>query len=174
MDDRMDINNIDIPENTNKTSSDNIDNKISIPETQKPFKSTFKSWIRTAALVVLITFIPDQISWAINYSPNVLWRDKAAHYVNPDASKDEIIAAQIAGNIEHLLQQIAYKENPQINLKLTDKAASDSELDTKSILINSSNIKVFFLVRNKMPQCVRKKSTATTSRINNFFPLLWR
>ena len=45
--------------------------------TKDYFKSKFKSWIRAVAFLVLFTFIPDQVSWAFNYNPAVIWGDKS-------------------------------------------------------------------------------------------------
>ena len=83
------------------------------------FKSRFKSWIKTVAFVVVLFFVPEQISWAFNYDPAVLWRDKAPTYFNPQtASPDEISSAQIAASLEHLLKQLADKPASRIELKL--------------------------------------------------------
>src|SRR3989338_5173379 len=110
------------------------------------FKSSFKGWIRTVALVVVLVFTPEQISWAMNYNPYVLWKDQAAHSVKSDATPEEVTVANIAGNVEHLLNQIAYKENPRINLKLSTSEDEDPELSEKSILINSS----IFFTKNRI------------------------
>lgn len=40
------------------------------------FQSRFKAWLRIVAAIVLFVFIPDQISWAFNYNPSVLWGSK--------------------------------------------------------------------------------------------------
>ena len=69
---------------------------------EKPFRSRFKNWIRTAALAVLIAFIPEQASWAFNYNPLVLWGNKVRatgqsplqQTVQSDASQAEIISAR--------------------------------------------------------------------------------
>ena len=42
------------------------------------FQSRFKDWMRLVALTVLIVFIPEQISWAFNYNPAVLWSRRGA------------------------------------------------------------------------------------------------
>ncbi|MFH1360598.1 MAG: cysteine peptidase family C39 domain-containing protein, partial [Candidatus Omnitrophota bacterium] len=109
------------------------------PQEQEPFKSRFKSWIRTAALIVVLVFVPEQISWAINYNPYVLHKRQAAHYVDPDASKEDLTSARIAGNVEYFLRQISYQQNPELRLRLTNNNLSGAESDSTapSILITS-------------------------------------
>ena len=112
---------------------------------QKQFKSRFKKWIRQVALIVTIVFVPEQVSWAFNYDPSVLWRDKfaaqnAAALNNPQASPEEISSAQIAASVENLLKQVAYKEKSRIQLKLSPAASLGSSAD-QSLLLDSN---VFF------------------------------
>ena len=56
-------------------------------EDQKPFRSRFRAWIRVVAMAVVFVFVPEQVSWAVNYNPFVLWKEKARHYVAPTATK---------------------------------------------------------------------------------------
>ena len=84
------------------------------------FRSSFKSWVRTVALIIVIVFVPEQISWAFNYDPYVVRPDKAKYYVSPYASEDELSSAKIANSVENLLRQVAYREKPQIHIRLQD------------------------------------------------------
>jgi len=115
-------------------------------EEHPTFHSSFKRWIKIVAWIVILTFGPEQISWAVNYNPGVLWKSQAARYVDPSAPKAQQVSAQIAGNVENILRQIAYKENPQISLNLPNNAFSDPELNDRSILIKSN----IFFTNNKI------------------------
>ena len=89
--------------------------------TSPKYKSRFKSWIRTVALIVLFFYLPDQVSWSFNYNPAVLWKDKFPRQMTPsEASPEEISAAQIAASVDHILRQVAGKKNPRIQLKISD------------------------------------------------------
>ncbi|MCM8780159.1 MAG: cysteine peptidase family C39 domain-containing protein, partial [Candidatus Omnitrophica bacterium] len=43
-------------------------------EQQPEFRSTFKTWIKIVAFVVVAVFLPEQVAWAIEYNPAILWR----------------------------------------------------------------------------------------------------
>ena len=150
MTDRVDINGDSAIENNNIKIEISKDSDINLPngspfvspEIQPKFKSSFKSWIRTVAVVVILTFLPEQASWAFNYNPAVLWKDKQAQHVeNPDASPEEVASTRIAASIENLLNQIAYKQSSRIQLKIPNASVSDPELNDRSLEINSD---VFF------------------------------
>ena len=86
MDPRLDIkededNNLAAINNTNPNEDSGIEDpyaQFTEEETPPPFRSRFKSWIRTVALVVVLIFVPEQICWAFNYNPLVLWGNTAA------------------------------------------------------------------------------------------------
>ena len=88
---------------------------VNIPEA--PYKSKFKKWIRAVAVVVLLTFIPDQVSWAFNYNPFVLWAGRIPQFasVGPmanmgqPATPQQMTSLQISQSVAHLLNQIANK-----------------------------------------------------------------
>ena len=107
---------------------------------EKPaFKSRFSKWLRTTALIIILIFVPEQISWAFNYNPLVLWGDKKnqAVSVNPNATADEITSARIAGSVNRLLSQIANKGKTRIKLQLSNAATSKSKSKENTILIDS-------------------------------------
>src|SRR3989339_1712799 len=43
-----------------------------------PFESGFKTWIRVAAFIVVTVFLPEQVSWAIDFDWRVLWPNTAS------------------------------------------------------------------------------------------------
>jgi hypothetical protein len=75
-----------LPEQRNHVSGNKppvSDVPVYTPEDNAP--SRFNIWIRSVALLVLTIFIPDQVSWAFNYNPQVLWGDRAGvvRFVEP-------------------------------------------------------------------------------------------
>ncbi|MFC1510582.1 cysteine peptidase family C39 domain-containing protein [Candidatus Omnitrophota bacterium] len=108
-------------------------------QTEKPFVSRFKSWIRTVALIIALIFLPEQISWAFNYNPLVLWGDNFSQKiaaVDPSASDEELVSARIASSVARLLKEVAYKPNTRIKLELPN-ASDDKGVSAKHILIDS-------------------------------------
>ncbi|MCK5015342.1 MAG: hypothetical protein KAS66_16160, partial [Candidatus Omnitrophica bacterium] len=107
-----------------------------------PFKSRFSQWIRTVALVIVLVFLPEQISWAFNYNPRTLWgqKDRQIVSVSPDATSEELTSARIAASVNHLLNQVAYKENTRVQLQLTNGAISNPELNQSSLFIDSASV----------------------------------
>src|SRR3989338_5753939 len=122
MHNRLDIN----PESTNTLSAKSEARQIGLAmayaqsqEKHPVFKSRFKPWIRAVALAVVICFIPEQISSAINYDPVVLWgRDKSIKAITSESSPEEIQSTRIAASIQNLLQQIESKEHQRIQIQL--------------------------------------------------------
>ncbi len=103
------------------------------------FHSRFKGWIRAVAVAILMVFIPDQISWAFNYNPEVLWNKKSdVQAVSSEASLDEVSSYRIAQSVENLLKQIAYKEKTRIQLKIDDH--SGLLKDAHNLTIDSDTV----------------------------------
>ena len=118
-------------------------------KSEKPFKSRFNHFIRSIAIVVILVFVPEQASWAINYNPSVLWPKHFAApqgmmynqpqagvpgtetpgNLTPFASPETFVSAQIAGNIKHLLGQVKGKKDLRLELAL-------DENNEKSVFIN--------------------------------------
>jgi len=110
---------------------------------EEVFKSRFKSWIRTVALLVVLVFLPEQVSWAFNYNPAVLWGTSSTPVQvmtldpqSPQISQEEIMTAQISSGVANLLEQIENKENAQIKLGLSS-SDSDPVSQENSVLISS-------------------------------------
>jgi len=90
------------------------------PEAQKPeFKSAFKKWVRVVALLVAVIFIPEQISWAINYNPAVFWHNLefTAQPLNNlgGLTPPQITNELLAENLKRSLQPLLNKPLTQIN-----------------------------------------------------------
>ena len=91
-----------------------------IPSNNKEhFESRFKGWIRSVAIVLLVVFVPDQISWAFNYNPAVIWNKLPnVQVVNTNLPPAQMSSTQITESVENLLGQIANKQNTRLQLKL--------------------------------------------------------
>ena len=100
-----------------------VDSVVLDPQTPAadttPFVSRFNQWMKAIAIVVLIAFIPDQVSWAFGYNPAILYKNLPAMNTMQDA---EMVmpkpAVQIAGSLEYLLKQIQNKPKLQLQLNL--------------------------------------------------------
>jgi len=110
---------------------------------EESFKSRFKSWIRLVALVVVLIFLPEQVSWAFNYNPAVLWGHSSSSVQvidldspNPQVSQEEMMAIQLSSGVANLLEQIENKENAQIKLGLSSDI-NNSLSSEKSVLISA-------------------------------------
>ena len=98
------------------------------------------------AFLVLCVFVPDQISWAFNYDPRVLWGEGAGQdRPLSQGEKEGAVSARIASGVHRLLNQIAYRENARLQLNLSNAAQPSSPdnkiLVTPKVEVNEDNIK---------------------------------
>ena len=83
--------------------------------------SRFNNWIRSIALIVICVFIPDQISWAFNYNPAILYGAKAPNIeMMSMVTPAEQTSMLISGSIDRLLGQVVGKPASRIDLKVDD------------------------------------------------------
>ena len=86
------------------------------------FQSRFASWIRSVALIVVCVFVPDQISWAFNYNPAIIFGARAPVMVQPgELPPAEMAAMQVSGSVDRLLKEVDQKKADRIELKLDNK-----------------------------------------------------
>ncbi|MCM8779755.1 MAG: hypothetical protein NC914_01200, partial [Candidatus Omnitrophica bacterium] len=102
---------------TDKSDQDNHGQK---PEKREPvFVSSFKRWIRMVSLALVIIFVPEQVSWAVGYSPSVFWHNPAAAAspLIPPAqlSAPTITNELLAENLRRSLRPLVNKSLNQIN-----------------------------------------------------------
>ncbi|MDP3142981.1 MAG: cysteine peptidase family C39 domain-containing protein, partial [Candidatus Omnitrophota bacterium] len=112
------------------------------PVIETQFKSGFKAWIRAVALIIVAVFLPEQVSWAMEYNPAVLWRNilPAASVAN-GATPALISNITVAENIKRLLEPMAKNNAPQLNLDLAKNNKAKGETGGKNLLIDS-NVKL--------------------------------
>ena len=67
-----------------------------------PVVSHFKNWIKAVALVVLLVFVPDQVSWAFGYNPAVLYKNLPSVQVplSAETTPNRLPQTQVAGSVE--------------------------------------------------------------------------
>lgn len=109
---------------------------------EKGFQSRFSDWIRAVALAVVVIFIPDQISWAFNYNPAVLYGPKVAPNTEALASMSQaqLTALQVSSSVDYLLQQIKDQDAARIELTLESPEKTTSGLakkPTRSLVMES-------------------------------------
>ena len=54
-----------------------------LTETKPEFKSSFKTWIRVVALIVVVVFLPEQVAQAVEYDWRVLWQRPLTNTFTP-------------------------------------------------------------------------------------------
>jgi hypothetical protein len=106
---------------------------------EAPYKSRFKKWIRTVSLLIVLIFLPEQVSWAFNYNPLVLWSPKTVSGLTPlehEMSPAEMSSFRVASSVNNLLSQIANQERTRVQLNLNNN--SNSLSDRKILSIDSA------------------------------------
>ncbi|HRZ39446.1 MAG TPA: cysteine peptidase family C39 domain-containing protein, partial [Candidatus Omnitrophota bacterium] len=134
MDDRLDINmqairvsDAQSSENEGVSISNNVQNTYGT-EPEKAFKSRFKGWLRLVAAIVVFVFLPEQISWAMNYNPAVLWSAQPISMTGmPIASQAPALELQLpqreaaemlATNVQSLLSRAAMEGNRNLDIQI--------------------------------------------------------
>ena len=111
--------------NSSEVQDKAVNSLVPIPVTpaadRTPFVSRFNQWMKVIAIVVIATFVPDQISWSFGYNPAVLYRNLPTMYAMQDTSMPmPKPAMQVAGSLEYLLKQIQNKPNLRLQLNLDE------------------------------------------------------
>jgi hypothetical protein len=99
-----------------------------------PFVSRFAAWMRAVALIIICVFIPDQISWAINYNPSILWGAKVQAPVQPAAlTPAQKSAVLIAGSVDRLLTEVNHQKADRLALQLETPKADARALTIQNL-----------------------------------------
>lgn len=92
-----------------------------MPVYNEYFQSRFNGWMRTIALSVIIVFVPNQISWAFNYNPAILYGSAVPSVESMAmATPAEQAALMVSGSVNHLLGQVIDRPLTRIELKVDD------------------------------------------------------
>ncbi|MCB9747065.1 MAG: hypothetical protein H6755_01490, partial [Candidatus Omnitrophica bacterium] len=135
-------------EKVSQGNDNNFEDFVQSDQGEPEFRSRFGTWFRTIALAVVLIFVPEQFSWAFNYNPLVLWGNESGitetqltQQTNGSEKgqvlSDAQISARIAGSVQKLLKQVAYKDKSQINLQLPNRNSFNEQVGVKNLLINS-------------------------------------
>jgi len=84
------------------------EDRIEQPKTKSEFKSSFKSWIRVVAFIVVAIFLPEQVAQAVEYDWRVLYHKPAIGSIAPSYLKD-LGNIDTALAIRNILKDIANK-----------------------------------------------------------------
>ena len=98
------------------------DNGNELKVKSKPeFKSSFKTWIRVVAFIVVAIFLPEQVAHAVEFDWRVLWNKPAIGASNaftPGYVKD-IHSVNIPLTVKNILLDIS--KQPVSSIKVSDK-----------------------------------------------------
>ena len=98
-----------------------------IPMYAGQFDSRFNGWIRSVALAVILVFVPNQVSWAFNYNPAVIYGPKAPIIeTSLMVLPAERAAMLVSGSVGHLLSEVENKPASRIDLKVDDGVTKGS------------------------------------------------
>ncbi|MDD5477973.1 MAG: hypothetical protein PHG87_07265, partial [Candidatus Omnitrophica bacterium] len=104
----------------------------SIEQPKKEFKSSFKTWIRAVAFIVIAVFLPEQAAQAMGYDPTTIWNH--SYFVNQ--GKNGFLTYLVADNIKRSLDSLSYKQLNQVqldkNLVVETAPLKESETSTKA------------------------------------------
>jgi len=90
------------------------------------FKSSFKSWIRVIAFILVLVFIPEQVVQAVDYDLSLLWK-RPATLVNP-AYLNNVKSLDIPLTIKRLLLDVSNKNVNAVKLSPTQTLVFDKPL----------------------------------------------
>ncbi len=94
-------------------------------ESKPEFKSSFKTWIRVVAFIVVAIFLPEQVAHAVEFDWRVLWNKPAiggSNAFTPGYIKD-IHSVNIPLTIKNILLDIS--KQPVTSIRVSDKLTLD-------------------------------------------------
>ncbi|MFH1442395.1 MAG: cysteine peptidase family C39 domain-containing protein, partial [Candidatus Omnitrophota bacterium] len=106
--------------------SDDKDIKFKPQIKKQPFKSSFSTWIRAVAFILVVVFVPEQAAQAVEYDWSVLWNRPAIsplNTLNPSYLKN-IQNLHIPNAIKSILRDVSNKPiteikiSPEVSIKL--------------------------------------------------------
>jgi hypothetical protein len=130
-----------------------------------PFISRFNQWMKAIAIVVICTFVPDQISWAFGYNPAVLYRNLPIFGMQDASMPMSKPALQIAGSLEYLLKQI--QDRPKLHLQLNlDQANNDANANSSGVIASNGSSTVIPAKAGIHTLDIDTKTVFTADKIN--------
>jgi len=120
---------------------------------QKLEKPRFHPWIRAIAFLIVAVFLPEQVAWAIEYNPAVLYRNLPQGMQAPLAGgivqgpvniASELIVAE---NVKRSLSSLTYKTLKSV--KLDDKLEVTNDKEEGIFLTKNSVDKIYQWLKDK-------------------------
>ncbi|MFA5005509.1 MAG: cysteine peptidase family C39 domain-containing protein, partial [Candidatus Omnitrophota bacterium] len=97
-------------------------------EKKPEFKSSFKTWIRVVAFIIVAVFLPEQVAQAVEYDWRVLWNKPATGSIAPTYLKD-IRQIDIPLAVRNILKDLAGKPVNAIKISPTLTVEFDKPLN---------------------------------------------
>ncbi|MBU1997875.1 MAG: hypothetical protein KKE64_00090, partial [Candidatus Omnitrophica bacterium] len=111
---------------------DKIKTQDNSQQQEKEFKSSFKSWIRIVALVIVVIFVPEQVAQAAQYDWRVLWNKPVLSTFTPmlsPAPLRDIASLDIAVAVRNILKDVSGKPITSIKVSPTLTIELDKPLN---------------------------------------------
>ncbi|MFZ2937295.1 MAG: hypothetical protein WA066_01140, partial [Candidatus Omnitrophota bacterium] len=95
-----------------------------VPNSELPFKSSFKAWIRVVAFIVVAVFLPEQIAQAVEYDWRVIWQKPTVASLYTPAYLKNSQQFDVPLAIKNILKDVANKPvnaiklSPEITIEL--------------------------------------------------------
>jgi hypothetical protein len=111
-------------------------------KSNEDFKSRFSIWIRIVAWIVVIVFVPEQIAWAIEYNPAVIWRNMISRPMIEQApggitTNPALFNEFVAKSVRRFLKPLVNKKlnrlqlKPRVNVNITNPQDEARNVITK-------------------------------------------
>ena len=93
-----------------------------VEEEKEQFQSSFKTWIRVVALLVVAVFLPEQVAWALEYNPATLWRHlNPLSFLQSSATNPtldpKVFNHAVSQSVTHFLKPLVNKTVNQVQIK---------------------------------------------------------
>ncbi|MFC1594096.1 cysteine peptidase family C39 domain-containing protein, partial [Candidatus Omnitrophota bacterium] len=134
----------------------------------QPLKSRFPTWIRAIALLIVAVFLPEQIAWAMEYSPSILFPNAAQQQMQQQPQTQQQPGNLIQGGQQQVQppSEMIIAENVKRSLNsLTYKTLKNVSLDENLEVINENEDGIF-LTRRKVNRIYNWLLDPATKPIN--------
>ncbi len=85
------------------------------------FKSGFKTWIRAVAFLIVAIFLPEQVSWAFEYNPAILWKTPSISLTSVaslnSAVTPTVFNKAVADSVYNFIRPLVNKNISQVQIK---------------------------------------------------------
>ncbi|MBM3249061.1 MAG: hypothetical protein FJZ10_06570, partial [Candidatus Omnitrophica bacterium] len=126
---------------------------------QKPEKRRFPAWVRVVAFIIVAVFLPEQVAWAIEYNPAVLYRNL------PQGMQTPLAGGIVQGPV-NIASELIVAENVKRSLNgLSYKMLKNVKLD-ENLEVENKNQEGIFLTKKKVDSIYNWLKDKDTKPIN--------